>query len=1070
MRLNLITCLLICVCGVRLAAQEAKPPRWDARGVGPLPRMGITSLDVSDDGKELVVGTIAAFGDPNVIVLSDAGKIVRQYKVGQQWIDNVAFVAGTKDVLAVCTMPAGKAGDRVEVFRCQGDQVIAEKIKPEGPWFFHYGDHSNHPALKLARAKNATAILAGNQLIVYRKDKEPTTLRVPISDPDASVSLAVDESGWAVVGTTTRESALGNNLHLFDPDQKKPVWSRAANTGVENGPKLEKGQYGTPTMPDGTRKELPQRDEKVWVPLSVAIHANGVKRLIGAADYQGWQRWVRSSATMKDDNQGLRFMPTKPSITIYDEAGKVVQRARADTFRAPAWYDLRFDVEGLKLYAWQHYWSSRGLAGMPILPADDNADYYCVAVGGQAEILKRDDALATLAKGTQDAIPFTAQSEPGLVRLLPKGDKRITARASGVVCCDELSRSGSVWQIDLNKEVPHSAKPWVANARATPIVPGVWQLPGGRVESDLGGQRVVEAPDGLILIEGHSGLSFEREWAAMEAVGLDPRRVKYVLATHEHGDHAPGAYLWRVVTGAKFICSEEMAYTLQHHIPGNTGYGLHPPVPTDVKIAEDTELDLAGLRVRALRIPGHTAGSMAWHFRKSGKTFVAFGDLIMPRGILGYSGSVNFSATDVLASLRKLRDLKADLVLPGHGAVEGPENYFDAGIDVGQAVGWGFIKPERPDPRFRITQENVLVVGWGQNATSAAFGDVNGDGRPDVVVVSPAGDGSGVKGSIVKFFLNRDGRFNDKPDSELSVPQVDQPHKIRVTMMKNGPFILVAGKTAALLTPLPPKDGPRAKGKLPAFSIVPFDLGDANHLRFIGDESPLVSRRFGGFYALDLPPAKTNLRKYVPEIDGPYADFRMFGNDLLTSYGQLYRRADGRFPKTPALRLPSEKDWTFLAVGDFNGDGQPDAAFLSYGMDGSTAACVFYGRNKTALSFGERPDAVLPLSALLNSTKKNQNHSLVRDTPVVADWNGDGIDDLVVAHGQSDEVLVLLGDKSGLSKERVRRISLDYRVHYEHGVYVGDFNGDGKPDLAIFGYTNTGVGAGGPPAAYVWLQ
>jgi metallo-beta-lactamase class B len=1060
----------MCVCGLRLAAQEAKPPRWDARGVGPLPRMGITSLDIADDGKEFVVGTIAPFGDPNVIVLSDAGKIVRQYQVGQQWIDSVAFVAGTKDVLAICTMPAGKAGDRVEVFRCQGDQVIAEKMSHEGPWFFHYGDHSNHPTLKMARAKNATAVLAGSQLTVYRKDKEPTTLRIPVSDPDASVSLAVDESGWAVVGSTTRQSAPGSNLFLFDPDQRKPFWSRAVNTKVANAPTPEKGQYGTPTLPDGTRKELPQRDEKVWAPLSVAIHASGGKRLIGAADYQGFQRWVRSSATMKDDNQGLRFMPMKPSITIYDESGRIVQRARTDTFNAPAWYDLRFHLDGGKLYAWQHFWASRGLAGKPILPADDNADAYGVAVRGQAEILKRDQALETLAREIHGAIPVMASNRPGLICLSPTGDKLITARASGDIRCDELSRSESLWQIDLNKEVPRSPKPWVANARAMPIVPGVWQLPGGRVESDLGGQRVVEAPDGLILIEGHSGLSFEREWAAMEAVGLDPKRVKYVLATHEHGDHAPGAYLWRVVTGAKFVCSEEMAYTLQHHIPGNTGYGLHPPVPTDVKIAEDTELDLAGLKVRALRIPGHTAGSMAWYFQKSGKTFVAFGDLIMPRGVLGYSGSVNFSATDVLDSLRKLRDLKADLVLPGHGAVEGPENYFHAGIDVGRAVGWGFIWPERPDPRFRITQENVLVVGWGQNATSADFGDVNGDGRPDVVVVSPAGDGPAVKGSVVKFFLNHDGKFNDKPDSELSVPQVDQPHKIRVTMTKTGPFILVAGKTAALLTPPPPKEVPWVKGKPPGFSIVPFDLGDANHLRFVDEGSPLVSRRFGGFYAVDLPPAKPNLRKFVPEVDGPYADLHVFGNDLLTSYGQLYRRADDRFPKTPAVQLPSEKDWTFLAVGDFNGDGQPDVAFLGYGMERSTAARVFYGRNKTTLSFGDRTDAVVPLGELLNATKKNQNHLLVRDTPVVADWNGDGIDDLIVAHGQCDEVLVFLGDKAGLSKDRVRRISLDYRVHYEHGVYVGDFNGDGKPDLAVFGYTNTGVGAGGPSAVYVWLQ
>ena len=31
-------------------------------------------------------------------------------------------------------------------------------------------------------------------------------------------------------------------------------------------------------------------------------------------------------------------------------------------------------------------------------------------------------------------------------------------------------------------------------------------------------------------------------------------------------------------------------------------------------------------------------------------------------------------------------------------------------------------------------------------------------------------------------------------------------------------------------------------------------------------------------------------------------------------------------------------------------------------------------------------------------------------------------------------------------------------------------NGDGLPDLAAFGYTLTGVGWNGPPAAYIWLQ
>src|SRR5205807_266227 len=119
----------------------------------------------------------------------------------------------------------------------------------------------------------------------------------------------------------------------------------------------------------------------------------------------------------------------------------------------------------------------------------------------------------------------------------------------------------------------------------------------------------------------------------------------------------------------------------------------------------------------AVRIPGHTYGSMAWYFQTGGKSYVSFGDLIMPRGVLGYSGSVNFSARDVLSSLRKLQALKPDVVLPGHGATGGPGNYLDAGVEVGVAGGWGLVRPEKPDPYFRISQKNVVV---GATCSSAA--------------------------------------------------------------------------------------------------------------------------------------------------------------------------------------------------------------------------------------------------------------------------------------------------------------------------------------------------------------
>ena len=83
----------------------------------------------------------------------------------------------------------------------------------------------------------------------------------------------------------------------------------------------------------------------------------------------------------------------------------------------------------------------------------------------------------------------------------------------------------------------------------------------------------------------------------------------------------------------------------------------------------------------------------------------------------------------------------------------------------------------------------------------------------------------------------------------------------------------------------------------------------------------------------------------------------------------------------------------------------------------------------------------------------------------VGDFNGDGVPDLAVANSSSNNVSVLLGNGDGTFQAAVDFGAAGGPLLFS--VAVGDFNGDGMPDLAVASGGGVSVLINNTPSGHV---
>ena len=292
------------------------------------------------------------------------------------------------------------------------------------------------------------------------------------------------------------------------------------------------------------------------------------------------------------------------------------------------------------------------------------------------------------------------------------------------------------------------------------------------------------------------------------------------------------------------------------------------------------------------------------------------------------------------------------------------------------------------DGTFQI--QSTVAVGTGPVALSS--GDFNGDGRVDLVT---SNSGSG---DITVLISNGNGTFN----------RTDLP---------------AGGTPAGIVTGDFNNDG---------YTDIVAALSNTNAVILLGNGN-------GTFQSA----------RSIPSAPAAYlvvaGDFNNDGK-LDLAFGQavapeasviiLSGNGDGTFQETSTSTEAGSP--SSLLVADFNGDGKPDLAvtfFTTNWAPPDQLVSILLGNGNGTFdpsadfSLGQQVQSVGPL--------------------VVTDLNGDGHPDVAwaTASGSSATVSVFLGDgKGGLGSPIVT--SLNY---FSTTMVAGDFNGDGKMDLALNG-------------------
>lgn len=199
------------------------------------------------------------------------------------------------------------------------------------------------------------------------------------------------------------------------------------------------------------------------------------------------------------------------------------------------------------------------------------------------------------------------------------------------------------------------------------ITDEVFQVGGLQLTAPEDAAIYLFAGDGhAALIDAGCGRAHDALLRNIEAAGVKPEDIELLLITHCHFDHTGGARALRDRLGCAVVMHELDAPYLEAGDPEVTAaswYGsrLEPCVVDRTLAGSEAEIRLGERIIRAVHIPGHSPGSVAYVTMSAGLKIVFAQDVHGP-----LHPSLLSNAADYQASLQRVIDLDADVLCEGH--------------------------------------------------------------------------------------------------------------------------------------------------------------------------------------------------------------------------------------------------------------------------------------------------------------------------------------------------------------------------------------------------------------------